>query len=91
MATSTASRCQQVTDDQWARIEPLLPSNHGRKGRPFGLDNTTTIIMVGTSVALMYLVVAAVLFCIGLAVIDASYLESELQHPVTLVDYVELS
>lgn len=35
MATSAASRYQQLTDEQWARIEPLLPSNEGRKGRPF--------------------------------------------------------
>lgn len=24
------------TDEQWARIEPLLPSNQGRRGHPFG-------------------------------------------------------
>lgn len=35
MATSTASRYQQLSDEQWARIEPLLPSNEGCKGRPF--------------------------------------------------------
>ncbi|TLP71156.1 transposase, partial [Nesterenkonia sphaerica] len=35
MATSTSSRYQQLTDAQWARVEPLLPSNQGRKGRPF--------------------------------------------------------
>ena len=35
MPSSTTSRYQQLTDEQWARIEPLLPSNVGRKGRPF--------------------------------------------------------
>lgn len=29
------SRFQRLTDDQWARVEPLLPSNAGRRGRPF--------------------------------------------------------
>ncbi|MBO1804803.1 IS5/IS1182 family transposase, partial [Leucobacter ruminantium] len=29
------SRFTQFTNDQWERVEPLLPSNEGRKGRPF--------------------------------------------------------
>nr|EMP11107.2 transposase [Gordonia sp. NB41Y] len=32
----TSSRYQVFTDEQWARIEPLLPSNVGRPARPFG-------------------------------------------------------
>ncbi len=28
-------RFEALTDEQWARIEPLLPSNEGCKGRPF--------------------------------------------------------
>lgn len=32
---ATTDRYQQLTDDQWARIEPLLPSSDGRRGRPF--------------------------------------------------------
>lgn len=35
MATNR-SRFQALSDDQWARIEPLLPSNSGRRGHPFG-------------------------------------------------------
>ena len=27
-----------MSDEQWERIEPLLPSNAGRRGRPFGDD-----------------------------------------------------
>lgn len=34
MATAT-SRHQVLSDEQWERIEPLLPSNEGRKGHPF--------------------------------------------------------
>ena len=29
------SRFTQFTNDQWERVDPLLPSNEGRKGRPF--------------------------------------------------------
>src|SRR5699024_12674444 len=35
MATTAASRDRALSDEQWERIEPLLPSNHGRKGHPF--------------------------------------------------------
>jgi transposase len=33
---STGSRYRVFTDEQWERIEPLLPSNAGRRGHPFG-------------------------------------------------------
>lgn len=56
-----------------------------------GLDNTTTIIMVGTSVALMYLVLFAFLLGLGLAVVDASLLRSELMHPVSFFNYPKLA
>ncbi len=39
--TST-SRYRVFSDAQWARIEPLLPSNAGRRGRPFG-DNRRVV------------------------------------------------
>jgi transposase len=29
------SRFEVLTDAQWALIEPLLPSSHGKRGRPF--------------------------------------------------------
>lgn len=29
------SRFTQFTNEQWERVDPLLPSNEGRKGRPF--------------------------------------------------------
>ena len=31
-----SSRCQTLSDAEWERIEPLLPSNVGRRGHPFG-------------------------------------------------------
>lgn len=30
------SRFEAFSDEEWARIEPLLPSNAGRRGHPFG-------------------------------------------------------
>src|SRR5699024_172836 len=33
---SQRSRFTQFTNAQWERVEPLLPTNEGRKGRPFG-------------------------------------------------------
>lgn len=35
MGTSVTSRQQVLSDGQWERVEPLLPSNAGRKGHPF--------------------------------------------------------
>ncbi|WP_179205330.1 transposase, partial [Mycetocola reblochoni] len=32
------SRTRRLTDAQWALIAPLLPSNTGRRGHPFGDD-----------------------------------------------------
>ncbi len=36
------SRFQVLSDEQWERIEPLLPSNAGKVGRPFG-DHRTVV------------------------------------------------
>lgn len=33
--TKQRSRFSVFSDEEWARIEPLLPSNAGRKGHPF--------------------------------------------------------
>lgn len=56
-----------------------------------GLDNITTVIMVGTSVALMFLVLFAFLFVLGLVVVDASQLETELMHPASFFNYPQLA
>ncbi|MCG7415433.1 MULTISPECIES: IS5 family transposase [Microbacterium] len=39
---STGSRYRVFTDEQWERIEPLLPSNAGLRGHPFG-DNRRVV------------------------------------------------
>lgn len=33
-----SSRFRALSDEQWSQIAPLLPSNAGRRGRPFGED-----------------------------------------------------
>ena len=38
MASVVDSRTRRLTDAQWALIAPLLPSNVGRRGHPFGDD-----------------------------------------------------
>lgn len=39
----TAKQRHRVfTDEQWARIEPLLPSNKGKRARPF--ENNRRIV-----------------------------------------------
>ena len=38
MSSTTQSRYRTFTDQQWARVQPLLPSNVGRVGHPFGDD-----------------------------------------------------
>ncbi|MFI8694234.1 IS5 family transposase [Dietzia maris] len=38
----TKSRFRQFTDEQWGRVEPLLPSDAGRQGHPFR-DNRKVI------------------------------------------------
>ncbi len=38
----SSSRFRSLSDAQWERIEPLLPSNAGRRGHPFG-DNRRVV------------------------------------------------
>lgn len=39
---TTQDRYQVFTDEEWARIEPLLPSNTGKRARPF--ENNRRIV-----------------------------------------------
>ncbi|WP_157571288.1 MULTISPECIES: hypothetical protein [Kocuria] len=56
-----------------------------------GSDNASTVITVWLSVAMMYVLLWAMLFVVGLAVIEAGYLESQLGHPVNVLDYGHLA
>ena len=42
MSLKSLSRSRVLTDDQWASLEVLLPSNAGRRGHPFG-DNRRVV------------------------------------------------
>ncbi|WP_104116269.1 hypothetical protein [Arthrobacter sp. B1805] len=66
---------------------PRNAAFHGRTS----LDNAATVITVGLSVALMYMVLHTLLLFGALAIIDSGYLQTQLGHPVTLVDYARLS
>jgi hypothetical protein len=55
------------------------------------LDNTSTIITVGASVTLLYLILFVVMLVLALAVIHPSFLRSEVMHPVGLRDYLGLA
>jgi len=35
VSVTSSSRFRVFSDEQWARVEPLLPSNAGRRGHPF--------------------------------------------------------
>lgn len=55
------------------------------------LDNASTLFTVGVSVTLMYLILFATMLTLALAVVDASYLRSEVLHPVGFRDYLGLA
>lgn len=62
----------------------------GGWGSPW-LDNVATIITVGMSVALMYVLLYLALFVAALTIITPDYLTEQLEHPVTILDYLRLS
>lgn len=55
------------------------------------LDNTSTLVTVGVSVLLMYVILVAVMLVLSLAMIDESFLRSEVMHPVGFGDYLRLA
>lgn len=61
------------------------------ESREAARDNASTVITVLLSVTLMYLVLYVVVLCGALAVISGDYLQSQLGHPVSFLDYAKLS
>lgn len=55
------------------------------------LDNTATVATVGFGVIMMHLVLWSILFVLGLVVVDMPYLEEQLGHRVSIIEYVHLS
>lgn len=60
------------------------------RGNPW-LDNASTIITIGLSVALLYSVLYLVLLTLALAIITSEYLASQLQRPVSILDRMTLA
>lgn len=65
--------------------------NNFSGARDAARDNTSTIITVLLSVAMMYLVLYSIVLVGALAVISQDYLQSQLGHPVNFFDYAKLS
>lgn len=59
----------------------------GRRRR----DNAATVVTIGISVGMMFLLLFCALLVSGLIIIDSDFLESQLGHPVGPVNYVRLS
>lgn len=55
------------------------------------LDNTSTIITVGVSVLLMYVILVAVMLTMSLVIVEAGYLESQVMRPVGFEQYFDLA
>ena len=55
------------------------------------LDNSATVLTIGLGATLMHLALLALLFLLSLVIVDAGYLQSELMHPVSLLDYLMLA
>lgn len=55
------------------------------------LDNSATVLTIGLGATVLHLALWALLFLLSLIIVDAGYLQSELMHPVSLLDYLFLA
>lgn len=85
LAVTALSAWLIMRNGLWNKVRH--PSEHREALR----DNTATILTVTLSVALMYVVLYIVILCGALAVISRDYLQSQLGHPVSVLDYAQLS
>ena len=69
----------------WTRRDDGLTASNRR------MDNAATVLTVGTGVGIMYLGLLAAMFVLAIAVMDAGYLETQLERPVSIPDYVHLA
>ena len=69
----------------WTRRDDGITAGNRR------MDNAATIVTVGTGVGIMYLGLLAVMFVLAIVVMDAGYLETQLERPVSVMDYVHLA
>ena len=66
----------------WSRRDD--PSQMWRRD----LDNASTVITVGVSVVLLYLVVVLLMLILAVTVLHTSYLRTEMMHPAGVGDYI---
>ena len=69
----------------WTRPDDGLTASNRR------MDNAATVLTVGTGVGIMYLGLLAAMFVLAITVMDAGYLETQLERPVSILDYVHLA
>ncbi|MDV3357035.1 hypothetical protein [Dietzia sp. IN118] len=69
----------------WTRPDDGLTASSRR------MDNAATVLTVGTGVGIMYLGLLVAMFVLAIAVMDAGYLETQLERPVSVWDYVHLA
>ncbi|MGZ1490003.1 hypothetical protein [Brevibacterium sediminis] len=69
----------------------MVRSNRPGRMLPALTTSIAAAAAVGTSVALMFLVLFAFLFALGLVVVDDGQLGSELMHPVSFFNYPRLA
>ncbi|MGN0099422.1 MAG: hypothetical protein ACI39C_00645 [Dietzia sp.] len=55
------------------------------------MDNAATVLTVGAGVGIMYVGLLVAMFALAVLVMDAGYLETQLERPVRLLDYVHLA
>ena len=74
-----------VRNGLWTRsTDELAPGNRR-------MDNAATVMTVGIGVGIMFLGLLLAMFVLGITVMDAGYLETRLERPVGIRDYVHLA
>ncbi len=66
-------------------------SSHGGKSTQPRLYNATTVLTMVVGVACMYAILFGATLLASLAVISGEYLEATLQHPIDVMDYIQIA
>lgn len=73
-----------VRNGLWNSSRKFTPGNRR-------LDNVATVVTVGAGVGVMFLALLTAMFLLALLVMDAGFLESQLERPAEILDYVHLA
>lgn len=74
-----------VRNGLWTRSTDAFAPGNRR------MDNAATVMTVGIGVGIMFLGLLLAMFVLGITVVDAGYLETQLERPVGIRDYVHLA